>query len=43
MLGVPAAVRVAAPVFGKGVDAVASTDVVKRTAQAIKEKTLIAF
>ncbi len=37
LLGVPAAVRVAAPVIGKGVDAVASTDVVKRTAQAIKD------
>lgn len=37
LLGVPAAVRVAAPVLGKGVDAVASTDVVKRTAQAIKD------
>ena len=36
LLGVPAAVRVAAPVIGKGVDAVASTDVVKRTAQAIR-------
>jgi len=37
LLGVPAAVRVAVPVIGKGVDAVASTDVVKRTAQAIKD------
>ncbi len=37
LLGVPAAVRVAAPVIGKGVDAVASTDVVKRTAQAIRD------
>ena len=36
LLGVPAALKVAAPVIGKGVDAVASTDVVKRTAQAIK-------
>ena len=36
LLGVPAAVRVAAPAIGRGVDAVASTDVVKRTAQAIK-------
>jgi len=37
LLGVPAAVRVAVPVIGKGVDAVASTDVVKRTAQAIRD------
>ena len=36
LLGVPAAVKVAAPAIGRGVDAVASTDVVKRTAQAIK-------
>ena len=37
VLGVPRAIKVAAPVFGKGVDAVASTNVVKRTAQAIKD------